>query len=146
MVRLDLDLDGILKVTAIERATGLARQVTIDNATERFRKTQRTDAVDRIEAAFQTIEGRIPLVPPTDDPSDSDEAADLPPDLREPTRAARELVAKANRLLPEANPEDASELKAMLTDLDAAIARRSIEEILRVSAEVEDLVFYLEDV
>ena len=35
VVRLDLDLDGILKVTATERATGLARQVTIDNATER---------------------------------------------------------------------------------------------------------------
>ena len=37
LVRLDLDLSGILKVTATERATGLAKQVTIDNAMERFR-------------------------------------------------------------------------------------------------------------
>ena len=56
VVRLDLDLDGILKVTATERATGLAKQVTIDNAMERFRTRQRTDAVDRLEAIFGTVE------------------------------------------------------------------------------------------
>ena len=38
LVRLDLDLNGILKVTATERATGLAKHVVIDNAMERFRK------------------------------------------------------------------------------------------------------------
>ena len=145
VVRLDLDLDGILKVTATERVTGLARHVTIDNATERFRKIQRTDAVDRIDAAFRTIEGRAdhPLtIDVTPTPSADDK---LPPDLREATRAARVLVAKAERLLPDANPEDASELKAMLIDLDAALARRSVEDIRRVLAEVEDLLFYLED-
>jgi molecular chaperone DnaK len=145
VVRLDLDLDGILKVTATERATGLARQVTIDNATERFRRSQRTDAVDRIEAAFQTIEGRAALPSPAvADPSDSVDE-DLPPDLRDATRTARDLIAKAQRLLPGANPEDASELQALLADLDDALGRRSVEDIRRVSTEVEDLVFYLED-
>ena len=56
LVRLDLDLSGILKVTATERATGLAKQVTIDNAMERFRTRQRSDAVDRLEAVFGTLE------------------------------------------------------------------------------------------
>ncbi len=144
VVRLDLDLDGILKVTATERATGLARQVTIDNATERFRKTQRTDAVDRIDAAFRTIEGRADR-PLTIDVTPASPDDDLPPDLRDATRAARDLIAKANRLLPDANPEDASELEALLADLDAAIGRRSAEDIHGVSNEVEDLLFYLED-
>ena len=40
LVRLDLDLNGILKVTATERATGLAKHVVIDNAMERFRKRE----------------------------------------------------------------------------------------------------------
>ncbi len=52
LVRLDLDLSGILKVTATERATGLAKHVVIDNAMERFRKRQRSDAVDRLEAVM----------------------------------------------------------------------------------------------
>jgi molecular chaperone DnaK len=145
VVRLDLDLSGILKVTATERATGLAREVIIDNATERFRKTQRTDAVDRIEAAFQTIEGRTAL-PRTIDITPPPSADDnLPPDVRDATKAARELIAKADRMLPDANPEDASELKALLADLDAAIARKSVQDIHGVSNEVADLLFYLED-
>ncbi len=50
LVRFDLDLSGILKVTATERATGLAKHVVIDNAMERFRKRERSDAIDRLEA------------------------------------------------------------------------------------------------
>ena len=56
MVRLDLDLNGILKVTATERATGLAKHVVIDNAMKRFRQTQRSDALDRLDAVFDTVE------------------------------------------------------------------------------------------
>ena len=61
LVRLDLDLNGILKVTATERATGLAKHVVIDSATERFRQSQRSDAVDRLEAVFGTLE--VPYKP-----------------------------------------------------------------------------------
>ncbi len=56
MVKLDLDLNGILKVTATERATGLAKHIVIDSAMERFRKSQRSDAVDRLDAVFGTVE------------------------------------------------------------------------------------------
>ncbi len=61
LVRLDLDLSGILKVTATERATGPPRHVTIDNAMERFRQRQRTDAIDRLEEMFGTAEQPIEL-------------------------------------------------------------------------------------
>jgi molecular chaperone DnaK len=144
VVRLDLDLNGILKVTATERATGLARQVTIDNVMERFRKRHRTDAVDRLEAVFRTAEG-VDGAGGEDQAEEADAAADFPPALAQATRAADDLIAKAERVLPKANPEDAGELKALLDDLRAALGRRSEEEIRRVSAEVEDLVFYLED-
>ena len=52
LVRLDLDLSGILRVTATERATGLAKQVVIDNMMERFRKRERVNAIERLEALF----------------------------------------------------------------------------------------------
>lgn len=44
-----------------------------------------------------------------------------------------------------ANADDAAELKATVQDLRSAIDQRSEEKIRKVSAEVEDLVFYLED-
>jgi molecular chaperone DnaK len=149
VVRLDLDLNGILKVTATERATGLARQVTIDNAMERFRKRHRTDAVDRLEAVFRTAEAE------GEDRGGAASAErglpapageELPPVLRRVVQAAYDLIAKAERVKAGANPDDAAELGALLTDLRAAVERRSEEDIRRVSTEVEDLVFYLEDV
>ncbi|HMB03209.1 MAG TPA: Hsp70 family protein, partial [Isosphaeraceae bacterium] len=145
VVRLDLDLSGILKVTAIERATGLARRVTIDNAMERFRKRQRTDAVDRLEAIFETAE-EAPEAPPapTAAPAAPDEV-DLTHGQRQAIQSAHDLIAKAEQVLPRANSEDAAELEALLTDLRSAVAHRSEDEIRRVTAEVEDLVFYLED-
>jgi molecular chaperone DnaK len=147
VVRLDLDLNGILKVTATERATGRAKQVTIDNAMERFRKRQRTDALDRLEEVFGAAE------PPPSGPEPGAIAGslapatreDLAPGLREAIATAEGLIARAERLLPEANAEDAAELRTMLTDLRAAVARRAEADIRGASAEVEDLVFYLED-
>jgi molecular chaperone DnaK len=145
VVRLDLDLSGILKVTATERLTGLARQVTIDNAASRFRKSQRTDALDRIEAAFQSIEDEPELSRTIDSESPSSAEDDLPDDFREANLTAKGLIAKANRLLPDANPEDASELKALLNDLESALARRSVKDVLKIVPEIEDVIFYLED-
>ena len=147
VVRLDLDLNGILNVTATERLTGLSRQVTIDNAMARFRKTQRTDAVDRLEAIFETgaEQWKTPLALGSSIPEANDEDADLSPAHREVMRSARALAAKAERLLDNANPEDAAELNALLTDLRAAIEGREEAAIRKIAAEVEDMVFYMDE-
>jgi len=145
LVRLDLDLSGILKVTATERLTGLAQRVTIDNAIERFRTRQRTNAVDRLEAIFETVEmpsweapaaAGSPLAPNGDN---------LPPGVGQAIHAAQALIAKAERVVTGANPEDAADLRALLVDLHSSLETRSEETIHRVMAEVEDLMFYLED-
>src|SRR5690606_7805081 len=87
VVRLDLDLDGILNVTATERATGLARRVTIDNAMERFRARHRTDAVDRLDDLFGTPAAGAVLDVSPEAPGPADEPG-LAPELREAIRSA----------------------------------------------------------
>ncbi len=140
LVRFDLDLNGILKVTATERATGLAKHVVIDNAMERFRKKQRSDAVDRLESIMGPAEAEEPLGLPA--PGEAAEAGD--PELRSALEAAEALCAKADQILPGANAEDREELTAMLDDLRSAIESRQVDRIRSVLREVEDLVFYLE--
>lgn len=137
VVRLDLDLDGILKVTATERNTGLAHGVTIDNAMERFRQRYRTDAEDRLEELFQDASEGSEAAPAL--PSQAPSAG---PSAHQP---ALDLIAKAERVLPEANEEDASDLSALVADLRSAVERDDAKAISTISAEVEDLVFYLED-
>ena len=158
LVRLDLDLSGILKVTATERATGLVKRVTIDNATERFRTRQRSDAIDRLQATFESVadqEGEdigqeTPLLS-LQGPSArhiheaNDQAATMAPSLRAVVDSANRLAAKAEHIIPGANDADASELRALLGSLRAAIERRSEDEIEGISREIEDIIFYLED-
>jgi molecular chaperone DnaK len=147
VVRLDLDLSGILKVTATERNTGLARQVTIDSAMERFRKKERINAIDRLDEMF----GKAALAGPDAQPSLASTGSgghdpnNLPPELRKAVEAASDLIAKAERVLDTANSDDASELGAMVTDLRSALERRSEPEIRKICEEMEDLVFYLQD-
>ncbi|HKI19136.1 MAG TPA: Hsp70 family protein [Isosphaeraceae bacterium] len=156
LVRLDLDLSGILKVTATERATGLAKHVVIDNAMERFRLRQRTDAVDRLDAIFGTSdepldeeEAMFSQVGPSSG-ADRDRAAglpegDLPFPLREAMESAETLLAKAKTMLPNATAEDTDELRSLITELEAAMQNRDPDAIRFISREVEDLVFYLQD-
>ncbi len=145
LVRLDLDLNGILKVTATERLTGLAQRVTIDNAIERFRTRQRTNAVDRLEAIFETAEVPYREVNARPGSPLASDAADLPPGLAQAMEAGQALIAKAEHVLTGANHEDAADLKALLVDLHSALEDRSEATIRRVMAEVDDLMFYLED-
>ena len=134
LVRLDLDLSGILNVTATERATGLVKRVTIDNATERFRTRERSDAIDRLQATFESVadqEGEdigqeTPLLS-LQGPSArhiheaNDQAATMAPSLRAVVDSANRLAAKAEHIIPGANDPDASELRPC----SAAFARRS---------------------
>jgi molecular chaperone DnaK len=156
LVRLDLDLSGILKVTATERATGLAKHVVIDNAMERFRLRQRTDAVDRLDAVFGTAEEPLrqeaaifreagPFRAADDDLAVALPDGDLPLRLREAIESAQALLARAHIILPTANAEDTDELRSLIAELQAAVEGRDPDAIRFVSREVEDLVFYLQD-
>ena len=53
VVQLDLTLDGILKVSAREKATGLQKHITIENALGRFSDEERHAASSRLEELWQ---------------------------------------------------------------------------------------------
>jgi molecular chaperone DnaK len=144
LVRLELDLNGILRVTATERATGLAKQVVIDNMMERFRRRERVNAIERLDALFGSERPAS-----AEDESYLDVSA-VPAELDDPAlteaiKNAETLIARTDRVGEGAHAEDADELKGLVTDLRSAMARRSLDDITRISTEVEDLVFYLQD-
>lgn len=141
LVRFDLDLSGILRVTATERTTGLAKQVVIDNAMERFRQRSRLDAQERLDALFPE-----PAAAPYDEDSLSlDEEETLDPEVQEAIAEAESLIAKSSGLRRNASAEDAREMERLAAELRSAIDQASIEDIDRIAAELEDLVFYLAD-
>ena len=54
LCRMNLDLDGILKVTAIEKETGKSKQITIDNALVPKSDSEIAAAQQRLSAMFDT--------------------------------------------------------------------------------------------
>ncbi len=143
LVRFDLDLDGILKVTATERATGLEKALTIDNAISRFRREGRDDARQRLRAVFQTA-AEAPGESAGDVPVDRPAAGELPADLSDAIQLAEQTIAKAEKIAPDAPDEDVEEIQRLVERLRGAIQRRAESEIDNATAELDDLVFYLE--
>ncbi|MGM0490738.1 MAG: Hsp70 family protein [Planctomycetota bacterium] len=141
LVRFDLDLDGILTVTAVERDTKLEKQLRLENAITQFRADSREDAKLKLAAVFEDVveEGK----------SDEEERAPTGLAAASPdnplAQRAREIVAKASEMKAQAASEDAEEIQELIHEIQLAASENN-DEILRSSSErLEDLLFYVED-
>ena len=156
LVRFSLDMDGILQVSATERATGNEERLTIDNAVEQFR--QRGGEVARTEllAAFEASDELRDAHSVDSDSAASEDAATAPasgtvadsevfPEFQELLGRSNEAIRLSEPLVNSAAPEDAEELRELLGRLQTAVDSRAGAEMKAVLAELEDLVFYLQD-
>jgi molecular chaperone DnaK len=145
LVQFDLDLDGILTVSATERVTGLQKQLIVDNAVTRFRARNRQDALARVEAAFLGGPGDTATITPAALAAPSAPAADMPAEMAELIERCRQSIAQSEQLIEKSNPADAAEMRQLVEQLRAAIAQRSQADMEGVVSRLEDLVFYLQD-
>jgi len=114
LIDLALDRDGILQVSAREKATGLERRITIDNTLSRYDSEQMAEARARIGGMFQgeTVQS----------------SPDALPDA---------LVERARAALERAGEDD----RAEIIDLIEAIKDGGDEDARR---QLQDILFYLE--
>jgi molecular chaperone DnaK len=147
LVRFALDLNGILKVTAEEHATGLQKQLTLENALSRSRRQGQPGPADQ---ALQPLAEAVSS-PATrlQDESGNDSgaagAADVPADVAAAIANGSDLISKALVVAAKASDEDRQEIDRLVKDLMDASAARSIPRLKQVGAELEDIVFYLQD-
>jgi molecular chaperone DnaK len=149
VVQLDLNLDGMLKVSARERATGLQKQVTIENALARFEREESALARERLEGLWG--EEREDLADAEEEaPAAEDNGVpELVPGPREGQREAvqaRALLEKAERLLEGAQPEDRTEIERLMEQVRTALTDRRWDKVTAACNELADILFYLEDV
>jgi molecular chaperone DnaK (HSP70) len=121
-----LDVNGILHVSSREKATRLEKHVTIENATARFEQEEMNAARDRLNAL---IEGE-------------DQGGDAR-GKRESVQA-KALIEKAERLLDSASPEDREDLVDLIESVRDALAADDPQALTDASAELSDLIYYLE--
>jgi len=165
VVQLDLTLDGILKVQAREKATGLVKHITIDNALARFEREERDAARARLdqmwEESFADETGWDGEAGADEFESSSNGAVEpvgegpvaampmLDAGPREGQREAvqaRALLEKAERLREKAPAEDQAELARLMQNVRTALEDRDWNGLEQTTNALADVLFYLEDV
>ncbi|HEX4612752.1 MAG TPA: Hsp70 family protein [Urbifossiella sp.] len=162
VVQLDLTLDGVLKVSAREKSTGLTKQITVENALARYAVTERASAQARLDRMWADLESLAAAPPGPDDELDEAPPGDpaaaglaavpavptLDPGPREGQREtvqARALLEKADRIRAKAPAEDQEELDRLTGRVRDALTDRRWNELAEACNDLSDVLFYLED-
>jgi molecular chaperone DnaK len=160
LCRMDLDLDGILKVTAIEKRTGLAKHITIEGATTAMSESEMTEARRRMQdlfaeeddETFDVTEVEAFAEDETDEDDEDLEAAEPVGTGEEENRAhrvqiseARALLERSRRLLEAMNAEDREEAVSLHEQIEGALQAADWNQLRTAMTELADLLFYVEE-
>lgn len=142
VINFDLDLNGMLKVTAREKVTGMAKSVTLD--------TRNHQAVDLDEArrniAALVGDGDHGADDEDSEDTDLESAEDSEKDTRELLTTAKDLRKRAEALLAKnLSEDDAKEIREIIQQSSHAIKESDWPALAAKNEALSDLVFYLED-
>jgi molecular chaperone DnaK len=144
LCRMDLDLDGILRVTATEKRTGLAKHITIEGATTALSDDEIAQARRRTAELFGDED---------EDDVDADDAV-VEGEFREEgdgrdhrvrISEARALLERSRRLLDKMTAEDREEAIALHEQVEAAMGAQDWDQLREASTDLADLLFYVEE-
>ncbi|MCC6507687.1 MAG: Hsp70 family protein [Pirellulaceae bacterium] len=151
LVRFELTLDGILKVTAIERASGIAQSLQIHNALRTNQSMTHEESQERLTNVFNQSEGfRAWVASSAADTSDGEEI-----EVTEFSRMdsgaetskqpkLNQLINKAKQLRPSLVGDDAEDVDRLLEQIERAMQDEQIEFLPGLEDELDDLLFYLQ--
>jgi molecular chaperone DnaK (HSP70) len=130
---LSLDLDGILHVSACEKATGLEKSITINNAIARFQESDMADAKARVSALF----GEDAEAPAEEAPAS--EASEHHAQVK-----AQALLEKAQRLLEQASDEDREDMIGLIEQIKDGLASKDFAAVAAATDRLADILYYLD--
>ena len=154
LCRMDLDLDGILRVTATEKRTGLAKQMTIEGATTAMSESEMAQARLRMQELFGVEDEEVEFDEDDDEEVIEIEASDLSPDAsaaetdhdrRVQISEARALLERSRHLLDRMTAEDREEAIALHEQIEDALKTVQWQPLHAAMTTLADLLFYVEE-
>jgi molecular chaperone DnaK len=141
VIHFDLDLNGILKATAMEKATGLAKSVTLDI------RGQHSVNIAEARRNIASLVGQTEADGVTDvEPLPDVSAEAVAPNTQDLLNSAKDLRKRGEALLQkELGPEDAQEIRDLIHQSAAAISASDWAGLEQKNETLSDLLFYLED-
>ena len=152
LCRMDLDLDGILKVTAIEKMTGKSKYITISNALQPKTELELAAARERMSDLYA---GRADGLDELDFAGafagqDETEFIDVQPqpggedDVTQLVREAEDLLIRSRARLGEVHEEDKEEMIDLHEKIDEAVKAGNADAIADACNELKELLFFIE--
>ena len=142
----ELDLDGILELHAVERATGREIRGVVENAMGRTQPGELAAAGRRVDAVWRnrTVEGA-----PGEDWVKEARVVEAAVDEAdggggEAPAATADLLRRAEGALEKASPDDRVEMVDLMEDLRGALRAGERAEAEQAAAALEDILFYVE--
>ncbi|MBF0101422.1 MAG: Hsp70 family protein [Desulfobacterales bacterium] len=138
IIDFELDVNGILKVLAIEKHTGRRIQATIENAFSNEGAEFIDDARKRINGLWQSSFEEDEIDDASDDEVDGAGIEnELPKDISE-------LIQRAESMMDSVSPEDKDEIVNLIEDIVDAVNAGNMDEAKQHKQKLEDLLFYIE--
>ena len=151
LCRMSLDLDGILRVEAIEKRTGLSKHIVIKDAIKPKTEEELAEAQARLRRLYsdredlaapwdETVEAEFE--PATEPAEATGPAAD--PELEAAVTDARGLVERSRGLLPQVHDEDKEEIIDLHEKVQDAIERADRQALSESVDALQELLFFIE--
>ncbi len=127
-VQFTLDLDGLLKVFAKEKSTGLEKSITITNALSSYDEFELDSAKQRIDALFS-------------DENPIDNSNKIHHDIVK----AKALVEKAQLKIADVSDEDKEDMGDFIEQINTAIKDDDLDILAVATESLADILYYLDE-
>ena len=134
ILHFDLDLNGILKIKAVEKKTGNKINAVIENAISRFTDEELSQTQDRINGLW--TEGRESETSLKEKVQTEADVKELPPEYADIVRRAEGKLAKASE-------DDRDEMINLMEDIRDAVMKNQMEDAEAFKNELDEILFYI---
>ena len=135
ILKYELDFNGILKITAIEKNTGKQITAVIENAFSEISQDNVAISKDKIDNVW---ESRDDLDTATDNPDEETKPG------AEMAQEFQSLIERARQSLEDAPQEDCEEIINLIEDITGLVADKNLDQAQKSAQALEDILFYLE--
>lgn len=135
ILKYELDLNGILKITAIEKNTGKQITGVIENAFSEISQDNVSASKRKIDNVWES---------PEDWDTATDDSDEEKADPGETAQGFDSLIARARDVLEQASAEDCEEIINLIEDIKTLAADNKLDEAQKSAQALEDILFYLE--
>ncbi len=139
LLTLELDLNGILQVSAEEKETGLAKSITIKNALSQFESSTLESAQQRITSLF----GQIDPTLEAEQDAKAQTEVELEP-VSDHVKAAKALIEKAESYFDKVGAEDKEDMIDAIENMTQCMDADDEQGLAEASEQLNDILYYLD--